>query len=157
MHCAPEMKHQLVGINYKVDIWCLGIILYELYKNSHPFEADSPKEVINKVNDGIEEAKIGDTAIDKIILGWLNVNSKQRFTLARIKLLLEKQFKQDNVEIDDQDNIRHSYGLSSPNFNPRMSEDDNGTEKLDQSSVQEDSKNNQNHSQSNSKFYKVLK
>ena len=69
MHCAPEMKHQLVGINYKVDIWCLGIILYELYKNSHPFEADSPKEVINKINNGIEEAKIGDTAIDKIILG----------------------------------------------------------------------------------------
>ena len=32
MYSPPEFDEDLLGINYKWDIWALGILFYELYK-----------------------------------------------------------------------------------------------------------------------------
>lgn len=37
---APEMVRE-IPYNYKIDIWALGILLYELNHGKAPFQADS--------------------------------------------------------------------------------------------------------------------
>ena len=39
---APEMIKES-SYNYKIDIWALGILLYELVHGNAPFQADNLK------------------------------------------------------------------------------------------------------------------
>lgn len=80
---APEVlksKHQ----DNRVDIWALGILLYELFHKKSPFTGKSPKEILNKITDG----KIGFKAVPKeakdLILRILRVNPDERPTIEKI-------------------------------------------------------------------------
>lgn len=47
-YMSPEMI-QNRPYDYKIDIWALGILLFELISGSAPFKGDKPEEVLEKM------------------------------------------------------------------------------------------------------------
>jgi serine/threonine protein kinase len=45
---APEMIQEK-PYDYKVDVWALGILLYELIQGIAPFRGDNGQDVINEM------------------------------------------------------------------------------------------------------------
>ena len=45
---SPEMV-QNRPYDYKIDIWALGILLFELIAGKAPFKGNSPEEVLNQM------------------------------------------------------------------------------------------------------------
>lgn len=43
-YMAPEMLKECY--NEKADMWSLGIVMYELLSNRHPFEASTDQELV---------------------------------------------------------------------------------------------------------------
>jgi serine/threonine protein kinase len=48
---APQILNK-EGYNYKVDIWALGVIFYELIVGSPPFKAKTLKELKHNIFEG---------------------------------------------------------------------------------------------------------
>lgn len=69
MYTPPEVDDDLLGINYKVDLWNLGILFYELYKKCHPFDESSAKEVTKLVRKEFDGLELNEGIIDDIIKG----------------------------------------------------------------------------------------
>lgn len=49
-YMAPEMLKECY--NEKADMWSLGIVMYELLSNRHPFEASTDQELVMQIQDG---------------------------------------------------------------------------------------------------------
>jgi serine/threonine protein kinase len=45
---SPEMIHNR-PYDYKIDIWALGILLFELIAGHAPFRGDKPEEVLEQM------------------------------------------------------------------------------------------------------------
>lgn len=48
-YLCPEMINRHVH-NYKVDNWCLGVLLYEMVVGYSPFKADEVNVIYGKIN-----------------------------------------------------------------------------------------------------------
>jgi serine/threonine protein kinase len=125
LYMAPE---QLLGqeINSKVDIFALGVILYELITTEHPFDAQSVSEISARILRDTPERLI-DKRIDipydlnRIISRCLNKNPDKRFQTARdISNELEElsnQLKQDiAVNITDKGDKKQASTASEESF-----------------------------------------
>ena len=49
---SPEVLVHKAPANPSMDIWALGIILYKMIYGIYPFEADSRKEIFEKIKKG---------------------------------------------------------------------------------------------------------
>jgi serine/threonine protein kinase len=47
-YMAPEMLNNTPH-NHTLDVWCLGILLYELVHGHAPFQGQNPKEMLNQI------------------------------------------------------------------------------------------------------------
>ena len=91
-YMAPEIVGS-ENYDYSVDIWSLGILLYELLFGHSPFNADSNKNIIfnikkHELNYDNENKKISNSCKD-LIERLLNENPQKRL---RIKDILEHPF-----------------------------------------------------------------
>jgi serine/threonine protein kinase len=48
-YLCPEMISRIAH-NYKVDNWCLGVLLYEMVVGNSPFKADDVNVIYGKIN-----------------------------------------------------------------------------------------------------------
>lgn len=47
---APEVFKS--GFDYKVDVWSVGVILFQMLSGDNPFHANNETEVISKITSG---------------------------------------------------------------------------------------------------------
>ena len=55
-YMSPEMVHEK-KYDYKIDIWALGVLLYELIHCRAPFPASTIDEIKREFADGVYEIK----------------------------------------------------------------------------------------------------
>lgn len=135
MYSPPEMKDELMGLNSKCDIWNLGILFYELYKKAHPFDAATAKEASKHIKKGFVAVEMENGILDEMITECLQSKPEKRPGLASIKRRLTALIRSQNIDFEEADARRFSYGLVSPNkdLNAQSHVADSNTEKLDAS------------------------
>mmetsp|Transcript_27947 Transcript_27947/g.42245 ORF Transcript_27947/g.42245 Transcript_27947/m.42245 type:complete len:156 (+) Transcript_27947:1085-1552(+) len=81
---APEMI-QNKAHNHTLDIWSLGILLYELVHGKAPFTGVHPREISEKIMAGNIRFKPGVTADYKdLVLAILKANPTERIPLVKV-------------------------------------------------------------------------
>ena len=78
-YMAPEMIAEKQSTT-KVDMWALGVMLYQLFSNKHPFEAATYFDTMNLIRNG-EPAPLPSTVspfIKEIIAKLLDKNPETR-------------------------------------------------------------------------------
>lgn len=83
-YMAPEMLSSS-GYDYKIDIWAIGIVFYEMIFQDSPFIDVTEEDVIHKIRK--ESVKFPKDISDKsvgIIYELLDKNPKQRISLAEL-------------------------------------------------------------------------
>jgi NIMA (never in mitosis gene a)-related kinase len=100
-YMAPELlKPELIkndeGYNYKIDIWALGCILYELFKLKPCFDCDNYFGIINLILNHTPE-KIDDTDWQNLIEQLLNKDYEKRPDINTVCELVNK-FKDKYLE-----------------------------------------------------------
>ena len=97
-YMAPEIIEGKDGYSYEVDIWALGIIIYELIIGKPPFNADNAKMVYEKIKN-IEYTFPEDSIISndaKILISQILVKEpSERLSLDQI--LNQDFFKQGSI------------------------------------------------------------
>ena len=81
-YMAPEIIDKEY-YDYSVDIWSLGILLYEMNYGHSPFASNNMRNIMNKIKKHIinfNEKKISEECKD-LILNLLNVNPEKRYKL----------------------------------------------------------------------------
>lgn len=83
-YMAPEIIDN-VGYDKKVDIWSLGILLYELLHGHSPFRGDTPSIVFKNIKAGAVKfgSEVSSEAKD-LITGILKKDPKQRLSIEQI-------------------------------------------------------------------------
>lgn len=82
---APEMVQE-IPYNYKIDIWALGILMYELNHGKAPFPAESAAMIKQKFQKGIYEIKQTlSQEFKNLIVGILQFDPSKRFEIEDIK------------------------------------------------------------------------
>ena len=81
----PEMIQKL-PYDHRLDIWGLGILLFELIHGYTPFKADSSHETFKNIvgNNPIEFDEIVTIKVKNLINSILRRNPKERYTLKQI-------------------------------------------------------------------------
>jgi serine/threonine protein kinase len=78
-YCAPEII-QRKGHNQMVDIWALGILIFEMLVGNCPFYDDSPFKIYNRIAENNPPyPKTMSSRAKKVIGGLLKTNPAQRF------------------------------------------------------------------------------
>lgn len=62
LYSSPELLKK-VGYSYKVDIWAVGIICYELLMGRTPFHAFKLEDLIAKINRGDYPVQVSDESL----------------------------------------------------------------------------------------------
>ena len=86
-YLSPEMIEKK-GINYKSDIYQIGIIIYELFYGFPPFDGKNYKELINNIllnKVSFNKNIFISENLKHLILGILNKNENERFNIIDIK------------------------------------------------------------------------
>lgn len=94
--------------NNKVDIWCLGVLLYELLHKRTPFDSRSDNQLL--VDQNKQRIRFDDTVskeIRELISGCLKVDPKERMTAEEI--LRSSVFS--NKKNDDKEKKENRLGL----------------------------------------------
>lgn len=101
-YMAPEI-HQNKQYDSRVDIWALGIVLYELVMLKKPFEGQSD-EIVEKVMkmEYVPFPKNIDPNLDKLLKLMLNPNSNSRYTA---KELLQLDYIKEKVQFIIDENL----------------------------------------------------
>ena len=95
-YCPPEIDNQLIGINYKWDIWSLGVLFFELSKKKHPFDASTGDKVVEQISKGSERNDLSVGVIDNIIRGCFKLKPNLRPSLANIKKNISNLYDKDD-------------------------------------------------------------
>lgn len=69
-----------------MDVWALGVILYELFTGATPFNGDNEEEVLEEICEGFIRNKEIPMEAMCLIKGMLEVNTEKRLTIDEIKL-----------------------------------------------------------------------
>jgi serine/threonine protein kinase len=103
-YIAPEQL-QNKKIDFRADIWSVGIVLYEMLAGRKPFEGKTPEEIgkaiLSKKTPPISLSTIGDkeeTALKNIIFKTLNKSTSKRYQSAGDLAKDLKELKQ-NLEL----------------------------------------------------------
>lgn len=115
-YMAPE----IVGsekYDYSVDVWSLGILLYELLMGHSPFKSKKERNIMIKI-------KLHDLVFDKdkplsqdcinLIKGLLDMNPSNRL---KLKDIFEHPFVISNSKIQEENNSRRKESLDDSNEN----------------------------------------
>ena len=76
---APEILKGK-SINETVDLWSLGVIIYDLYFNEFPYPGDSEIKILDKIETNKELKKTNNKDLDDLIEQLLNKDPKKRLT-----------------------------------------------------------------------------
>ena len=91
-YMAPEV-FESQEYNSAVDIWSLGIILYELYHGESPFKGKTVFEIFSKIkNKKVEFKENLDLKVRNLIQEMLNLKSEKRPTILGILKTLKRDF-----------------------------------------------------------------
>lgn len=131
----------------------MGILFYELYKKCHPFEESKAKDVIKLVKIEFDGLELNEGILDDIIKGCLKQKPSERLTLPNINRMVKNIVDLENINIEQADVRRTSYGLVSPNKALNAVNNESNTEKLDDEESEEQKRNNEIN---NGKFFQIL-
>lgn len=93
---APEMLFN-GSYDYRIDIWALGVLLYEMVHGHAPFRGDSVVEVKEKMMKGSYElSDVLSDSLKKLITDILKFDPAERIPL---KEILAHQWVKDIEEI----------------------------------------------------------
>lgn len=91
-YMAPEV-FETQEYNSAVDIWSLGIILYELYHGESPFKGKTVFEIFNNIkNKKVEFKENLDLKVRNLIQEMLSLQSEKRPTILGILKTLKRDF-----------------------------------------------------------------
>ncbi|KRW99678.1 Protein kinase-like domain [Pseudocohnilembus persalinus] len=101
-YMAPEIIFQK-PYDYKIDIWALGILLFELTHGHAPFKAKQYKEIKQKLTIGeVKFSSVLSHGCRSLIASILQSNPKRRITLQQI---FQNQWVQEMLKNDKMLNI----------------------------------------------------
>ena len=84
-YMAPEIIQHL-EYDYKVDIWSLGVVFYEILNGETPFYAENQEELFNNIiNKEVKFSKFMHRQASNLIKKFLNKNPANRPTFEEIK------------------------------------------------------------------------
>ena len=69
-------------INYKCDLWSLGITIYQLYTKELPYEAGSEKGILNQIDNKGQTVLnvIKDDKLKNLLMKLLEKDPKKRYS-----------------------------------------------------------------------------
>lgn len=119
---APEMINEQ-DYDFKIDVWALGVLLYELIHAAAPFPAETFDEVKERISAGSYEINVNiSLELKNLIMSILQFDPKDRPTLLEIKknpwiLKMKKESQVRNAEHKfDKKKGKNAYG--SLDFTP---------------------------------------
>lgn len=84
-YVAPEILKGAAYLGPGVDIWALGIILYCLVVGGQPWDAEDPKNMMAKIQQGLTFPSHISEELKDLIRKMLTVDELQRISIAAIK------------------------------------------------------------------------
>ena len=64
--------------NEKIDLWCLGVIIYVLFFREFPYKSKNKNEKLQKMKSGNISIKTDDSDLDDLLTKLLKINPKER-------------------------------------------------------------------------------
>ena len=97
-YMSPEQiqKSRFGGVDWRTDIWQLGVLIYEIFTSRFPFDSESPYEITSNImheepaliSDYLEELE----PLDNVLLKALRKEKKRRWQSAlELKLAIVKE------------------------------------------------------------------
>ena len=99
-YMAPEIINE-IPYGKPVDIWALGILLYEFYYGISPFNAQKSKDIINNILSNklfFPNKKSIPNDMKDLIIKMLNFNALERYTIEQV--VMHPWFKKCNEEFN---------------------------------------------------------
>lgn len=113
---APEILSDK-GYDKRVDIWSLGILLYELIHGYSPFRGKKMMVIFNNIKSGHFKFKSGvSSGIKELIRGILKADVNQRMTIDEIKnhwVVREMIFGEPRNSSNTQKNTKNNLSRTS--------------------------------------------
>ena len=133
-YMSPEVVNS-ERYDSKIDIWCLGVLLYEILHGTPPFDASSIDEVRRRLGDGIRVAKHFEPETRDLMHRLLEFDQSKRISIDRVLLhpAFLKRLKVIRQPLSEQDralmranylknvdpNSKRNLPLEIQNFNKR--------------------------------------
>ena len=64
--------------NEKIDLWCLGVIIYVLFFRDFPYKSNNKKEKLEKIKSGNISIKTDNSDLDDLLTKLLKIDPKER-------------------------------------------------------------------------------